>query len=242
MGLSLNPAPAKPAAPFFAHQPQIAAKPSSPAPFCLDDSLEQLQGSREIFRPGETIFRQGEAAEKVYRILGGTIRLCRYAPDGRRSIVAFLAGGDLMGFGEYPTRPVSAETIGEVALMTYARTAFDRLAGENMRVRAALLRHMSDNLGSAQRHMFVLGCQKAEERVASFLLRMAECMALSNGDHMDLAMSRQDIGDHLGLTIETISRTITALRRKGVIFIPGPHQIILRDMATLRTLAAGSEG
>jgi CRP-like cAMP-binding protein len=86
--------------------------------------------------------------------------------------------------------------------------------------------------------MFVPGCQKAKERVASFLLRLADRMDLVSGDRLELAMSRQDIADHLGLTMETISRMITALRNEGAILIPNTQQIVLRDMAVLRSLAA----
>jgi len=84
----------------------------------------------------------------------------------------------------------------------------------------------------------VLGCQKARERIASFLVRLADRVGAHCGDRLDLAMSRQDIGDHLGLTIETVSRTLTALRGTGEILIQNAHQIVLRDMAALRILAA----
>jgi len=97
---------------------------------------------------------------------------------------------------------------------------------------------MSANLLTAQQHLFVLGCQKAEERVASFLLRLADRLDVLCGDPVDVAMSRQDIADHLGLTIETISRAITALRGAGIILVPNAHQLVLRNVAALRTLAA----
>jgi len=116
----------------------------------------------------------------------------------------------------------------------------DRLAEENPAVGTQLLCHLSANLLTAQQHLFVLGCQKARERVASFLLRLADRIDLTYGDRLDLSMSRQDIADHLGLTIETISRTITALRSDGIVLIPNTNQIVLRDMAALRALAAES--
>ena len=88
--------------------------------------------------------------------------------------------------------------------------------------------------------MFVLGCQKAKERLASFLLSFADRVGLVYGDRLDLPMSRQDIADHLGLTAETVSRMITALRNEGTILVPGSQQIVLRDMVALRALAAES--
>lgn len=210
------------------------------APVTLTDYLMRIQdhGHRTHFVRNETIFNQDDAADHVYRILTGTVRLCRYMPDGRRYIVDFLVPGDLMGFVESPDLPASAEAVSDVTLVSFPRVCFDRLAKENAAVRAQLLCHLSANLLTAQQQMFVLGCQKAKERVASFLLRLADRLDLSCGDRIDLAMSRQDIADHLGLTTETISRMISTLRSEGAILIPNTHQIELRDMAALRALAA----
>jgi CRP/FNR family nitrogen fixation transcriptional regulator len=206
----------------------------------LSDYLQTIQdyGSRQHFDRNESIFIQGDAADRVYRLVSGTVRLCRHAPDGRRHIVEFLLPGDLMGFVESPEQPVSAEAVSDVTVVAYPRACFDRLAAESAAVRSQLLCHLSENLQSAQQHQFVLGCQKAKERVSSFLLRLAERMDILCGDRVDLPMSRQDIADHLGLTIETISRAISALRGDGVLLVPNAHQLILRDMAMLRAFAA----
>jgi len=211
-----------------------------PAPVTLADMLGRIEshGTKLQFVRNEPIFNQDDPADQVYRIVSGTVRLCRYMPDGRRYIMDFLLPGDLMGFVESPDLPASAEAVTDVTLIAFPRTSFDRLAEENGEVRAQLLRHLSSNLLTAQQHLFVLGCQKARERVASFLLRLADRMGVSCGDRLDLSMSRQDIADHLGLTIETISRTITGLRSAGTVLFPNTHQVVLRDMAALRTLAA----
>ncbi|HWY62413.1 MAG TPA: cyclic nucleotide-binding domain-containing protein [Rhizomicrobium sp.] len=208
----------------------------------LPDHLQAIQsyGARQHYQRNETVFNQGDPADQVYRIVDGTVRLCRHLPDGRRYIMDFLLPGDVMGFVESPDQPVSAEAVTEVSLIAFPRGCFDRLARENAGARHQLLRHMSESLQMAQQHLFVLGCQKANERVASFLLRLADRLDVMCGDRIDLTMSRQDIADHLGLTIETISRSITALRGSGVILVPNAHQIILRDMAALRVLAAES--
>ncbi|MDB5734364.1 MAG: putative transcriptional regulator, Crp/Fnr family [Alphaproteobacteria bacterium] len=209
-------------------------------PVTLTDHLNDLQGygARLHYLRNEVIFNQDDPAEHVYRILGGTVRLCRYMPDGRRHIIDFLMPGDLMGFVESPDLPASAEAVSDVTLIAFPRVCFDRLARDSADVRRQLLCHLSTSLLTAQQHMFVLGCQKSKERMASFLLRLADRMDLGGGDRLDLAMSRQDIADHLGLTIETISRSITALRSEGAILVPNTHQIVLRDMVALRVLAA----
>jgi CRP-like cAMP-binding protein len=210
------------------------------APATLTDHLMHIRehGASMHFVRNETIFNQDDPAEQICRIVSGTVRLCRYMPDGRRYILDFLLPGDLMGLVESPDLPVSAEAVNEVTLVAFPRICFDRMAETNPAVRAQLLCHLSANLQTAQQHLFVLGCQKSRERVASFLLRLADRTDLACGDRLDLPMSRQDIADHLGLTIETISRTITALRSEGIVLIPNTSQIVLRDIAALRVLAA----
>ena len=210
------------------------------APVTLADYLRRIQdfGARLRYERNELLFNQDDDAEHFYRILSGTVRLCRYMPDGRRYIVDFQLPGDVIGLTESPDHPVSAEAVSDVIVVAYPRVCFDRLARECPELRAQHLCHLSANLLSAQQHLFVLGCQKAKERIASFLLRLADRMDLSHGDRLDLPMGRQDIADHLGLTIETISRSITALRAEGAILVPNTHQLVLRDMNVLRSLAA----
>jgi CRP-like cAMP-binding protein len=88
-----------------------------------------------------------------------------------------------------------------------------------------------------QRHLLVLGCQDAKERLASFLLRLAGRTGVSGSGALDLAMGRQDIADHLGLTIETICRAIRDLKNDGTVVMAAAHQLILADMSALRALA-----
>lgn len=209
-------------------------------PVTLTDHLRRIQeyGARLHFQRNEVLFTEGDAAEHFYRIISGTVRLCRYMPDGRRYIVDFQVPGDVIGLTESPDHPMSAEGVTDVIVVAYPRVCFDRMARDCPDLRTQHLCHLSSSLLSAQQHMFVLGCQKAKERVASFVLRLADRLDLCHGDRLDLAMSRQDIADHLGLTIETISRSISALRTEGALLVPNTHQLVLRDMTILRRLAA----
>ncbi len=209
------------------------------APITLEDHLRTLQpySARRHFARNETIFSEGDSADSVYRIVSGTVRICRHTSDGRRNIPEFLLPGDLLGFLECADQPTTAEAVTEVTLICYPRIRFDRLAESSAAVRARLFCHLSASLLEAQHHLFVLGCQCAKERVASFLLRLADRMDVFQGDRLDLAMGRQDIADHLGLTIETVCRAIAALRGDGVVTVPNSHQLILTDMAALRVLA-----
>lgn len=214
--------------------------PAGDESWSIADYLQRMRGygARQHFARNEVIFNQADAADQVYKIVSGMVRLCRYMPDGRRAVVNFLLPGELMGCSEAANHLVSAEAVTEVMLIAYPRACFDRLMKENGAAREQLLRHLSDTLLTAHQHMMVLGCQKAKERLASFLIRLADRQDLSCGDRLELPMSRQDIADHLGLTIETISRMVTVLRSEGLLLVPNTHQLELRDLAALRALAA----
>ena len=211
-------------------------------PLTLADYLSRIadSGSRLRFSPNKIIFNQDDPSEYVYQVISGTVRLCRYMPDGRRCVIEFILPGDVMGFVESPDLPACAEAVSDTVLMAFPRSCFDRLAKNNEALRSQLLCHLSSNLLTAQNHMFILGCQKAKERLASFLLNFADRIGLVYGDRLDLPMGRQDIADHLGLTAETISRMISALRHEGMILVPSGQQIVLRDLVALRALAAES--
>jgi len=132
-------------------------------------SFKVTDGLQLQFRRNETLFHEGDPADHVYRVVQGAVRLCRYMPDGRRCVLDFAFAGDLMGFVESPFLPSSAEAVGDTIVQVFPRACFDRLAREDAAVRSQLLCHMSFNLLTAQQHLFVLGCQSAKERLASFL-------------------------------------------------------------------------
>jgi CRP-like cAMP-binding protein len=205
----------------------------------LNDHLRALQpyGARQRFDRGETIFSEGDPSSYVYKVLSGTVRICRHAADGRRYIFDFMMPGDLIGFLECPDQPATAEAVTEVTLISYPRSSFDRLAASSAEVRTRLLCHLSASLLTVQQHLFVLGCQNAKERVASFLLRLADRNDVGAGQRLDLTMGRQDIADHLGLTVETVCRAIAALRNDRLVTVPNAHQIILNDIGALRVFS-----
>ncbi|HTT99064.1 MAG TPA: helix-turn-helix domain-containing protein [Rhizomicrobium sp.] len=208
-------------------------------PVTLNDHLRTLHSysTRHHYRRGEAIFAEGETADRVYKIIVGTVRLCRFTPSGRRHISDFVLAGDLLGFLECAKHPATAEAVEDVTLISYPRSCIDRLAASKPEIRARLLSHLSDNLLEAQNHLFVLGCQSAKEKVASFLMRLAERTDLGAGETLDLPMGRQDIADHLGMTIETVSRTISMLKNEGTVSVPSQHELVLKNMGALRTLA-----
>lgn len=210
------------------------------APATLADYLRTLRASSTTHHltRNETIFSEGDAAERVYIIVSGAVRICRYLPDGRRHVIDFALAGDLLSFFECAHQPASAEAAASSTIISYPRRALDRLATENPSVRRQVLALVSSNLLEAQERLMILSCKTAKERVASFLLRLAERSDAGAGDILDLPMSRQDIADHLGLTIETVSRVLSALKGDCVVAMPAAHEIALTNVSALRAASA----
>lgn len=208
----------------------------------LDNEMSQLQAasSRRRFGRNETIFSEGDPAGFVYKVLDGSVRLCKHTIDGRRQVLDFMMPGDLFGFvdREYG---FTAEAVTDVILAAYPRSQIDRLSATMPSVHRYVLDLVSENLLALQHHIVVLGCQGAKERVASFLLRQAERAQPAPGQPLDLPMGRQDMADHLGLTIETVCRAISELRRERVITVPNAHQVVMNNMRLLRAVTGGAD-
>jgi CRP/FNR family nitrogen fixation transcriptional regulator len=151
--------------------------------------------------------------------------------DGRRQIGAFYLPGDIFGLEAEDVHHFSAEAIGDCGILVVKRSALMAEATRDGAMVAQLWTETMMHLQRAQDHMLLLGRKNAQERIAAFLLDMAG--RLSQQSTVELPMSRQDIADYLGLTIETVSRTFTQLERDGVISIPVSRRILLRDPAAL---------
>jgi CRP/FNR family transcriptional regulator len=183
---------------------------------------------------GELLFSQGDKAETVFEVLSGMVRLYKLLPDGRRQVTGFLTAGQLLGLAPEGTCVFTADTITEVSLCPYKRDAFERLIDEVPGFARRLLAVTSHELHAAQDQMVLLGRKSASEKVASFLL-----MLPARRDDIDVPMTRGDIADYLGLTVETVSRTLTRLRQDGLIALPVPTRIQLLDRKGLENLASG---
>jgi CRP/FNR family transcriptional regulator, nitrogen fixation regulation protein len=197
-------------------------------------------GSRRAFERNEEIFAEGDAADCWFKVVSGCVRLSKFLADGRRHIAEFYFAGDCFGLDNLPERLFSAEAVGDVIVMRYPRAATERLLDSDPR----LLRRLRDmtlrELANAQIRMLLLGRMSAPERVATFLLDMSGRHDAARA--VDLPMSRHDIADYLGLTIETVCRVLSAFRRAGMIDIPNPHRIELRDRAALAATCEAGDG
>jgi CRP/FNR family nitrogen fixation transcriptional regulator len=193
-------------------------------------------GSVQNFAQEREIYGEGDQARFLFKVVSGVVRTCKFLSDGRRQIDSFHVAGEFFGleFGE--TYSLSAEAVSDCTVIAYRRPGPESLAANDGALSGMLLSHTMRSLARAQEHSLLLGRRSAIEKVATFLIEWAE--QSPGGDVAILAMTRQDIGDYLGLTLETVSRTLSQLERDGLIDLPTSRQIRLKDTEALRELNA----
>ncbi len=185
-----------------------------------------LIGTPSAYAREEEIFGEGEEAERVYRVVQGAVRTHKVLSDGRRQITGFHLPGDLFGFDQGETHRHTAEALSGTRVLTFKRRQIERVAADRAEVACQLWSLAARALRHAQDHMLLLGRRSAVERVAAFLLDVDA--RLGGTGTFDLPMTRRDIADYLGLTIETVSRTISQLEGEGALLRTGGRQVSLR--------------
>lgn len=202
------------------------------------DLLEALAADAD-FAAKAAIAMQGDPATHVYNITEGTVRLYRLLADGRRQIIGFLLPGDFMGLALSDRYAFSADAVEPVAACRFDRAAFTQLVDDKPHLLRRLHEAATHELSLAQDHMVLLGRRTAEEKVAAFLVALRErlCRLGRRGVTLALPMTRQDIADYLGLTLETVSRTFSKLARDRVILIV-PDGVRVLDRDRLQAIAA----
>lgn len=198
----------------------------------------RLRQRLRTLHPSSHVFREGDEAENLYEVISGVLRLTRVLENGRRQVIAFGYPGDFVGFpnGTRHHTDCDGVTEAEVAIYRSAALADARLDPSlHRRMVQAALREIS----GMQDHFMTLGCKSATEKLASFLLTLAQRVGQRQGPDLrfELPMLRSDIADFLGLTPETVSRTFTQLRSRGIIAIDKVNTVILVDPAALQALA-----
>ena len=199
-----------------------------------DDPIEML-GAPMLFARNSEIYGEGEPAEYIYKVLSGAVRTYKILSDGRRQIGSFHLPGDIFGLEGGDEHTLSAEAIAETKVLVIKHSAVMALADRDKNVARELWAMTRRDLQRVQEHILLL-IKTAQERLASFLLEMAN--RLPGGNAVDLPMSRQDIADYLGLTIETVSRTFTQLENAATIEVPTSRRIVLRNRPALNRLNA----
>jgi CRP/FNR family transcriptional regulator, nitrogen fixation regulation protein len=200
------------------------------------DAATPTVGSVQSFTKDEEIFAEGDKAAYVYKVLSGVVRTSKLLSDGRRQIDAFHLAGDIFGIEAGDEYRFCAESVGDCVAVAYRRSHLAALTGSDAQLGQDMTMGMMRSLVRAQNHMLLLGRKSALEKIATFLLDMAARTA--DDSTLDLPMSRTDIADNLGLTIETVSRSFTQLERQGIIGLPSARRIVLSNRAALERLNA----
>ncbi|AFL54790.1 MULTISPECIES: Crp/Fnr family transcriptional regulator [Sinorhizobium] len=222
VGQSTNPAAAASTA---------ADKPTLSSLFCRQ-SIERIA-------PGSAVFWEGDAAKNIFEVVEGTLRAYRILNDGRRVILGFVRAGDLLGVSLRGHYLYTVEAITPVEVRRLPKHRFDSLSEREPHLNEQLFSKLCDEMAAAQDQMVLLSRRSAEEKLAGFFLLMARGQVQKRGMIIELPMTRLDIADYLGMTIETVSRTITKLAGCGVIATVGRHSIALLTMNALVALAGG---
>jgi CRP/FNR family nitrogen fixation transcriptional regulator len=215
-----------------------AAPPPSANPdqFCALTGHAGLVAPEFSYRKDEEIYGEDEPAEYVYQIIRGAVRTYKLLSDGRRQIGTFHLPGDVFGLETGNNHRLAAEAIIDTTVRLMKRSSLEQAAGVDIRVARKLWSMTAGELRHAEDHMLLLGRKSAMERVANFLLEMDRRLAVAG--MMALPMCRRDIGDYLGLTLETVSRALSQLHDEGVLGFSGARQIVLRNRQRLRNMDA----
>ena len=223
------------AVPSYQNAAIASAEPADRSPSLRDMFKGQPADS---YAPGEAIFWEGDESGHIFDVLEGILRIYRILPDGRRAIMGFLYPGDVLGVSFQSRYLFTAEAVTDVKLRRFSKGRFFALVNDSPELRPQLFALLCDEMSAAQDQMLLLGRKNAEERVVSFLLAVQR--KCGGGAEIELPMSRLDMADYLGLTIETVSRMMSGLTRRGLIASTGRHTMALRRMAALRE-AAGTD-
>lgn len=198
----------------------------------VGDALDRM-GVRMAFAKDEEVYAQDDEADFIYRVVSGAVRTTVLMSDGRRQIGEFYYPGDIFGLEPGPDHRFSAEALCDGVVLVLKRSAL-RAAGADADLQAAIWAAMTRELERTQEHMLLLGRKTACEKVASFLTDLSHRRP---GEQLDLPMSRQDMADYLGLTIETVSRMLSQLQSNSVLEFAGCRHVRIKNPAALARLA-----
>ncbi|HUF86926.1 MAG TPA: helix-turn-helix domain-containing protein [Thermohalobaculum sp.] len=231
----------------------LADQLARPARALARRPLAGVEAPRQLtFGPGDTLYFDGDIALHFFEIVSGTVRCCRLTPDGRRQIYRFADAGDMLGLGGEIEHGHAAEAVTKVVARRHRLPGLDAALARDGQLRERVLGALREELAAVRLQMMLLGRMSATEKVASFLLARAAraadpvacpvacavaCPGACPGAPVHLPMTRADIADYLGLTIETVSRKISELKRLGVIALNTPTDLCITRHDRLRAMA-----
>jgi CRP/FNR family nitrogen fixation transcriptional regulator len=208
---------------------------------CINKSDMDKVGTVVRFSRNDTIYSKGDEARFSYKVVEGAVRLSRIFADGRRQIVNFFLPDETFGIELSDRYSATAEAVGEVVALRCPRLCIAHMTEHDPDVGQKRLAMFSKSLEAAERHVAMLGHQSAKERVASFFMALENQRRTEEHDGLDLPLSRQDIADYLGLTIETTCRALSELKRQKIIATPSRRRIVILDLRGLTAIAEGGE-
>jgi CRP-like cAMP-binding protein len=211
-----------------------------PLPFAAERIWPK--GTAQLIARDAPIFAEGEPARCWYRLTSGSARVFRVLRDGRRHVSEFVFPGRFFGFESGAFHSQGAEAIEPAGVAAYACDSIEQRVVNDAAARQAVRTLLMDRIAEAQERIMLLGRLNATGRLAAFLLVMAQRRSKANplGLVADLPMSRVDVADYLGLTVETVSRLFTALRGRGAIRLPTANRVEILDPALLEVASAGA--
>lgn len=191
--------------------------------------------------PGQIVFREADESSFLFNVVRGLIRLSKLLPNGKRQITGFLYHGDFLGLTIAGNYPYSAEAIVPTQLCRFSRSGLMQLFEEYPKLEHRLLALASNELIEAQEHIVLLGRKNASEKIATFLLMLSRRFGSTTDGtiSLDAPMSREDMADYLGLTVESVSRNLSQLRRSRIIRLPEPRHIEILKPERLEEMAEG---
>lgn len=211
----------------------------------LDDrelrDLEAIMSRRRI-APGQSLVIEGDEGDYAFNIVSGGVKLYKSLADGRTQVTGYLLPGDFLGLPIRGRYLFSAEAVAPAELCQFPREPLKRVFDRHRTLQERILTAVHDDLVAAQEHMLLLGRKTAMERLATFLVRLLHRTERLGGvtEPLQVPIQRSDIADHLGLAIETVSRTFTQLRRDRLIRLERADRVTIMDRGRLEDLAEGT--
>ncbi len=210
----------------------------------ISQPKRRFRSAEARFKAGDYLYFEGDQVQYVYEVKIGVLRLTRLLEDGRRQVISFGYPGDIVGFPSGGLHHTDCDVLVDTRVVPYSRAALE-YGTQDPQLHHDLLQAALSEISAMQDHFLMLGRKSAAERVASFLCALSERVGQRLGQYrqVDLPMSRADIADFLGLTTETVSRSLTQLRKAKVIAIDNIHTVvILRPQALLGLSVGHKEG
>ncbi len=203
-----------------------------------DEDILQLESisKDKVIPKGEDVFSQGDFVDTFYNIKSGSVKVYKLSTDGRKQIVGFLYPGDFLGMSSDQNYNYSAEALEETKLCKFNKIILENFFVKFPVVESKILKIVNHELSAAQDQIFLLGKYSAKERLLQFFLNISSQREKLGwgGNPVRLSMPRADIANYLGLTIETVSRTISELKHEQLIRMIGTHDVFLNNKNSIQ--------